>query len=372
MIKNVHLDGYRSFDSYQLSDLSRVNLLVGLNNSGKTSLLESIHLLACNGDFRVFTRIAWQRGEIAFEVDQEDARWSGYPDMSHFFYGHAFAAGSEFKIRSENGTGGICVRVLDPLEVPEKQRPPVFGDRFPRFNLGLMVERIDSGDQSGENQTILPATGDGLIPLDIPGRYRRMTRGGDGNAPVQFIATDSLDRASMSEMWDRVITEGREKAVVNALRIIEPKLTNIAFLTSDRALRQEPRGGIVVGCEGSQRRYPLGSYGEGMRRLFALALSLTQASGGLLLVDEIDTGLHYSVLEDVWHLVVQSAIDNNVQVFVTTHSLDCIRALANLCVRHPDLGDEVSLQKIDRELRESVALNAERIVIAAEQDIEVR
>ena len=66
--------------------------------------------------------------------------------------------------------------------------------------------------------------------------------------------------------------------------------------------------------------------GDGMVRLFHLALALVNSKGGILLVDEIENGLHYSVHEDLWKLVFKTARDLNVQVFATTHSWDCIEA----------------------------------------------
>lgn len=103
-----------------------------------------------------------------------------------------------------------------------------------------------------------------------------------------------------------------------------------------------------------------------------MALGLATTKGGVLLIDEVDTGLHYSVLGDVWLLIVEAAKRYNIQVFLTTHSLDCIRALGWLCEEREDLASEVSIQKIERALKKSVAFDGEQIQIAVEQDIEVR
>jgi len=176
----------------------------------------------------------------------------------------------------------------------------------------------------------------------------------------------------MSEMWDKVATEGKEQDVVGAMKILDESLNSIVFLSGDRAYRFESRGGILLGFEGMQGRLPLGSYGEGMRRLLALTLSLAKTQNGILLVDEIDTGLHYSIMGDMWRLVAQTAKRYNIQVFATTHSSDCVRGLDWLCRNYPELGEEVSLQKIEPELPTAVTLDAEQIKISFEQDIEVR
>jgi predicted ATP-dependent endonuclease of OLD family len=106
--------------------------------------------------------------------------------------------------------------------------------------------------------------------------------------------------------------------------------------------------------------------------MLALALALAKTQNGILLVDEIDTRLHYSVMGDMWRLVAETARRYNIQVFATTHSFDCVRGLDWLCRKYPELGAEVSIQKIEPELPMAVALDAEQIKISVEQDIEVR
>ena len=109
-----------------------------------------------------------------------------------------------------------------------------------------------------------------------------------------------------------------------------------------------------------------------MRRLLALSLSLVGADQGFLLVDEIDTGLHWSIMEDMWTLVVEAALTSSIQVFSTTHSLDCINGLAALLRKRPDLADAVSIQKVERRLDRSVSLGAVDIVTANDLSIELR
>ena len=109
-----------------------------------------------------------------------------------------------------------------------------------------------------------------------------------------------------------------------------------------------------------------------MRRLLALSLSLVRTDGGFLLIDEIDTGLHVSVMEEMWKLVVSTAQRSNVQVFATTHSYDCIRGLADFVESSPSLASEISVQKIENTLAEAVNLDAEQVRIVVWQDLEVR
>jgi len=140
-------------------------------------------------------------------------------------------------------------------------------------------------------------------------------------------------------------------------------------------LKAGPNGGargVLLELDGESVRIPLGSVGDGSRRLLGLALALIRYRDSVLLLDEIDAGLHYSIMPRLWHLIVETARQSNMQVFATTHSSDCVRGLAQFCREHPELQEEVSLQKISCELEESVALHAEEIILADEQRMEVR
>lgn len=382
MLSTIELEGYRGFKRYRLKGLSRVNLLVGKNNCGKTSILEAVHLLASGADPAVLASTAWQRGEVMVVPEREGYRQRTFPVIAHFFHGHEFGPDAQFFVSSGDGLGRVAVRVviLDESERPgetSRQRSMfpepedlASEEALARPTLGISLE---TSTHSGGHTLRLPVTDEGALFPDLLPRYRPVRRWESRETPpVQFITPDSLEPRSMSEMWNKVITEGRESEVIEAMRILAPGLKGIFFLSGDSALRFGARGGVLAAFETGRRREPLGSHGDGMRRLLALSLSLIRSEDGLLLVDEVDTGLHYSVMGDMWRLLVEAARRSNVQVFATTHSSDCVHGLAWLCENHADLRQEVSVQKIEADLRQSVALDADEIMLAVSQGMEVR
>jgi predicted ATPase len=379
MLTTLELENYRGFRQYGLKDLARVNLLVGKNNCGKTSVLEAVQLLVSGGDPGVLTGIASQRGEVVFGLEgQEDSRRQTYPSLVHFFHGHEFGPGASFTVRSDDE---ITVRVVDLRDLPNsRQERPVFEQMLRsafQEEAGLDISLGICFDGSAfpvpQRPLTLPVTEEGAIPSHAFQGYRRLLPKDHLEAPpVQYVSPDPIEPRSMSDMWNRVISEGRESEVIDHMRILDPRLKDVYFLSGETAYRFGRRGGVLAAFEGSRRRDPLGSCGEGMRRLLALSLSLIQSGSGVLLVDEIDTGLHYSIMGDMWRLVTEAARRSGVQVFATTHSSDCVRGLAWLCENHPDLAGEVSLQKIDPDLEQAVALDAEKIMLATNQGMEVR
>ena len=126
-----------------------------------------------------------------------------------------------------------------------------------------------------------------------------------------------------------------------------------------------------VRVENLSEPIPLRALGDGVNRLFGLALALTNAKDGLLLIDEIENGIHYSVQADLWRLVFETAARLNVQVFATTHSYDCIKAFEEAARESEEEGILVRLaRKGDRTLVGE--FDERELEIAVEGEIEVR
>lgn len=366
MLHTLDLKGFRGFESYRLSGLTRVNLLVGKNNCGKTSVLEAIELLASGGNPRVLYNSLKRRGENGTRRMHEPVM-----DVAHIFHGHACAPGVSFELSSNNGKRTLKVKILSLEEVEEQEerrrrRSKLF---YPdEEGPPPLAMHIDRGvpERSKISDILLPVMEDGTTGIEW-GRYLRSIGNGHSETPVHFLTLDAFDPASMGKQWDTVLEEGVEAEIVADMKLLVPDLDSIVFLTSDNT-----GSGIRIGLRNDRRRLPIGAYGDGMRQLLALRLSFVGASNGVLLIDEIDAGLHWTVMEDVWQLVVKVAKHLNVQVFATTHSFDCIRGLGSLLRNHPELEDQVCLQKLDRLLPEAVCLQADQVRVAVEQDIEVR
>lgn len=228
---------------------------------------------------------------------------------------------------------------------------------------------IRSGFQADRKE--FPLAEDGSLDR-YSGPMRHLTSMQPQQTPIRFVTVESLHAREMARSWNRVVQEGRESQVVETVRILQPDLTSIHFLAGDTRSSARGLGGILLGSGDGAPRVPIGRYGEGTRRLLALSLALASAAEGFLLIDEIDTGLHWSIMEDMWNLVVDAARTASIQVFATTHSLDCIVGLAGLLRKRPDLSDAVSIQRIERQLDHSVSFGTDDIVTAADLSIELR
>lgn len=150
------------------------------------------------------------------------------------------------------------------------------------------------------------------------------------------------------------------------------QLNGLLLLVLKSTESSSSRGGFVVLLSDRQQRIPIGSLGDGIWRMLGLALALASVKGGVLLVDEIDTGLHYSTMSDLWKLIWEAAKKLDVQVFATTHNSDCWTSLASIANREDAIEDGITIHRIERGKQKSVVFTEKEIVMAAEREIEVR
>jgi hypothetical protein len=345
-----------------MEQLGRVNLLVGTNNCGKTSVLEAIGILMEEGSSEALWRSLWRRGETRDEADATEF------EMEHLFHGHHVGLDATFTIEGKNGADSrrVEARVADAnsSESDSYDIRRRAGDKHDAILSYL--DLVVSWNRDGARQWwfSLPLTKRGGL---LTG-YLERPRPQDDSPAVHFITTEALSRDQVLSLLEDAILTPEEDTVLAALRTIEPGIERIAPLAArTRAVGDRLRGGVAVKLAG--QRVPIGSLGDGIWRLLGIALALVRARGGVLLVDEIDTGLHYSVLENMWRLVYETARRLDVQVFATTHSRDCYESLA--AIAHPT-GHDVTIQRIERGKPLAVAFSEAEIVQAAKRGIEVR
>ena len=109
-----------------------------------------------------------------------------------------------------------------------------------------------------------------------------------------------------------------------------------------------------------------------MRHMLALALHLVPAQNGYLLIDEVDTGLHFSVMTKMWRMLIESAKRLNVQIFATTHSMDCIHALAEVHQQMKLTPDDLMLHRLVAGMDKTTCYTPDELVAVAEFQGEVR
>lgn len=387
MIEQLTIEGYRGFEKLSMEGLGRVNLIVGKNNAGKTSVLEAVRLLAGSRDVMTMREIARVRGEVV--VDESSDRSRSSTNLAHAFHGHEVRAGQEINIRSAQRIPPFNLVVQAVEEILERDADArIYGSG------GVVDDHRDLAvDPSELAISFMPEVADdvqaytkhfamdaaGLLLIDrhpmFRSRYQRLSQL-EQVALVRVLPPESLGAEEMATMWSEMRRRKEQRPAIEALRVLDPMVRDVEFLAGSTT-RSSSTQGIYLDREDEALLTPIGSMGDGMRRMLALSLALASARGGYLLVDEIDTGLHWSVMADMWKLVMQAAKDNGVQVFATTHSKDCLEALAE-AVEGAETGlfedpnDRPVVFRVEAGRDTAARFDADMLRYAVEEEIEVR
>jgi hypothetical protein len=361
-----------------MSDLGRVNLLVGTNNSGKTSVLEAIEILTSRGNPATIWQILWRRGERITTLlpitpgDQPAPRLIIETDVCHLFTGHGIHPGTHFSLEAKNQTPQRSVTV-EVVELSPKERAEIVASPPGDINLISRLALKITGHPAPAIARVPLSKAGGMSAQNFDFPQRRGITGKE-ISPSQFITTDSLSGDHLVSSWGQVALKPEEEMVLEALRVLDNDIERIAPVTSSQPYfwTSPSRGGFMVKLKSSEQPVPIGSMGDGMWRMLAMSIAITLCKGGTLLVDEIDTGLHYTVMSSMWKLIFNAAKQFDVQVFATTHSYDCIYSLAQLVEDHTDAENPITVQRVEPGRSESVPFSEQELTVAAEREIEVR
>ena len=329
MLTRLTVRNFRNLQWLVVEELGRITLIGGKNGVGKTALLEALWIFSAPDLPELSDRINVMRGLPPFAPE----------DIFHDLFSN-YDASKNIKISAYGDWESNLSRSLDISLQPRSQSTQIRPGNLEQAQAAA-IERTTRPRLEGESALVFkykhsdgrtyessawwiadqvaPAgtagpvlTGEGIaqnwqsiagrpISLYIPALYRE-------------------DLQSIAAKFSRVQVDGNESRLIDLLNILEPRLRRLALI------QVKNTSVIHAFLDNGKRPIPVQLLGEGFNRILSIALSMGEASGGLFLVDEIENGLHHSVQEDVFAMLLDLAREFDVQVFATTHSDECIRA----------------------------------------------
>jgi len=375
MIQTLDIRRFRVLRKLRIEGLGRVNLLTGRNNTGKSSVLEALRMLASDASLSVIDQILRFREEDVGDAD-ESARPSGAEGMfqlSSLFHGFPeFSAELEPILIASSGSRRSMRLSLEATWLLEERDPDGARRLIPQKQLDLFGER--------ESLPALLIEGTGVrrvvpLPLDYRRRYPyrgsplRSDVGGEASLACEFVSPYGGERtATLGPLWDNIALSDREGYVVDALKIIDREISAVSMVGGEGPRRTRT---AIVRAAGFPRPVPLRSFGDGLNRLFGIALSLVNAKDGLLLIDEFENGMHHTVQADVWRAVFRLASQLDVQVIATSHSWDTIEAFQRAASETPEEGVLIRLSRRAEDVIPTL-FREQELAVATRDRIEVR
>lgn len=318
MITKLALENFRCFRDFSLEGIRPVTLIAGANNAGKSTVLESIFLFMDRNASEVFIKLNHFRGI---------AQWSPFSTMiwEPLFSGMDISKTIAISIDNNGEKQTVTISKDDSfllsqiLRAPLRQSAADFGP--PISNAYPLKISYENQNENSVSHFVLTEAGVMLysgkaVKAKTP---RAQYMGPQIGMPPQYAA----------EWLSGIDLAGERGKCVEALKILEPRLKDLSVAVINGV------NGIYAGI-GLPKRLPVNMLGNGVNKLMQLALAMLAHPGSILLVDEIETGFHYSLFPKLWEIIGKLAGETGCQVFATTHSYECVSGAAGLAANDAD------------------------------------
>lgn len=350
MLESVRIRNFRNLVDLQIEGLDRVNLFTGRNNSGKTTLLEALFLLAGGGNPSLLLSINSFRGIDTTGGTTTTVREVLWKPLFCTLDTKRVIRIEAHRLSHESFSLSISLDQPDTIRLPLGQSSRSLA--VEALNEDSLLFRFDS-KEAGHIEGRMYVTVSG-IKIEQPTENLSF--------PAVFLSSRIGNLQEDAVRLGQLRQHKQASSVMEALKVVEPKLQSV----EDNSASGGP---MIWGDVGLSELVPLPAMGEGMTRVARLILAISSAPGGLVLIDEIENGLHHSILSKVWKAVDQAAKNFDTQVVATTHSYECLEAA------HQALGnDGFGLHRLETEEGQSrcVTLESDQIDAALRHAMEVR
>lgn len=348
MFKDIEIQRFRGIKHSRVEGLGRINLFFGKNNCGKSSFLDAVFLISGLSNPKLPLNINLLRNYRRLEAT----------DMSLDFYSLDVTHPISIKATNEE-VRELQISMLesasDKVDLLDADNNIASTDSNARYGLVLNCK---IGDETYESSIVLSHSGKNELEqtLNLDSRYKE-------KLACRYLAPKYDFYTSIEGLVD-VIKNKDEQFIVDALRMIEPQLKDFVLSQNE----------VLVDI-GLDQRIPINMMGDGARKILSILTTLYECRNGIVLIDEISNGFHYSVMEGLWKAVAFAACKNNVQIFATTHDIDSIKGLREVAMKDERMNRSAACFKLlitpDSELK-SYRYSLDSIDYSLNQEIEVR
>ena len=380
MLESFQINNFRLFQHLEVRKLNRVNLIVGKNNAGKSTFLEAVKLYASNASSKVLLDLVESRQETWFSEAQPHSQNFISNSVRHLFCGH------KLPIIGEKGISLGEVASNTKLHISAAAYQNKNDDEGTLRKIRISEVELDENlsnveifliaEEGERTRRLFRFENQDLRDIRLRNRMISVSERQESELKYtwQIVSTENMPNRKLAALWDLTSLTDLEQEVISALRLIDDRVTGVAFVENSASYfktRENDRRIALVKIKGIEEPLPLKSMGDGMTRLFHIIVALVNARNGLLLIDEFENGLHWSVQPKVWDIVFQLSQRLNVQVFATTHSRDCIKGFDQAWNKYPTLGAFFRLDEKNG-LIKATEYTSDTLTDSMDMDVEVR
>jgi hypothetical protein len=323
MIEQISIHNFRGFSTIQVSGLKRVNVIVGRNASGKTAFLESIFMASSGAGPQVTLQLRALRqfgGQVVLAVPDSVAYRSLWADLFHWFEQDKTISieivGTDNDSRSMHISYGQPESQLLPFDTktvtPSQPLSPA------------VMPQIVFEWRRGDDPPIVVRPKFTAKGLEIEG-------GTVEHFPILFFGPHITDLPEENaRRFSELSKVGESKAIENAVRTEYPFITRLSIEYSASL------PAVWASLKNSRQKIPVALISDGINKLMSILLGIAARRKGTMLIDQIEDGFYFARMPSVWKMIYRFAEENEVQIFATTHSIECLTALREAMRSHED------------------------------------
>lgn len=349
---NIEITNFRGIDHLKIEDFSRVNVFLGQNNSGKSTILEAIAMLMGMSDPNTPQAINTARARRSF---------SNFLDIRYFFHNLDVSTPPEVAAEQTDGTSrhlklGVSY-VFDESADTGNEPVQQTGSVVYVNTLDMMFD-VTNGESTQNYRSWLRVNPQGLVV------NKKSAEGYMEKNRASLIPSDLMTNNLVNDLTE-LFRRNQKDAVLHLLKLFDERITGIEILTDD----------VYIGFKGMSEMLPARVTGDGLRRYLSIVASAANPMHNVILIDEIDNGLHYSVYKKLWESIFALATGSDKQLFVTTHSKETLFYLNDMLKEMPSYQREFRLYTVAKTLSngyKAYKYTHEGLSGACENDIELR
>jgi AAA15 family ATPase/GTPase len=321
MIESITIKNFRCFQQTQARGFSRINLFGGRNNAGKTALLEALSLIGKPSNKSITKLLAYRK--TSKKSLEEDAATV----LGHFFYNQDKETDIEFEfgltsLPNNKVTISYGKEVEDFIGLINSDKNASeevreFAKNLENTNTDKSSLRINvfaNGELLQKN--ILVSSSNGMVSRGLEHTF----------IDVHFIpANAKLESTELAKDYSNFVKNNIDNFVLEGFNIIDDSIKEVTVLITGEAMLHLRRDG--------GKYMPLPLFGDAMNKIADFILKVVNHQNSVLLIDEIENGIHHENQEQIWHLLFKLCEKFNVQLFATSHSHEMIEAFKNLSIK---------------------------------------
>src|SRR5664280_2601617 len=332
MISNLSIKGFKGFEQLDIPSLSRITLLGGRNNVGKTSILEALYMFYDRLDPQMILRQFAGRGvaTIAFEPE---SMWAPV------FYNYEMDRKIEISVIVNSSEEKMTLKFNPhyiPAIIPAMNVRPGF--RPTQIKTDQKAEPSFSLDITYDSKTMKNQTSHLLMGLN--GFQLQVENAKiEGRGATFLWARMGINPTEDAQKFGQLDVLGQLEKIVDFLKIIEPNLKSLSSVSLGKT-------SLIHGDIGLKRKIPVAYMGDGVSRLLSIILAIATTKNGIVMIDEFENGIHHSVMSKIWEAIAKAAREYDCQLICTTHSYECLEAAYEGI--SGELANDFSYVRIDR------------------------